>query len=280
MKVDVIAWPAPVRAAALVLSAGAVVNVLYLALHLLGGVIEGYQTAPPQVIALGLLLFSAAPLAVVALLRRLFRGSLEIAEAQLVLTLRGARYEIPRESITALRPWRLPLPDAGIALVMKSGKSFRYHLASRPAGALVSALREALPATEGLARSGSLAYAAARPRRGPLFWAIKYGLAPLVLAVIAFRLDQIIKYGGPFGQYRMYGLGPYLESFATIWMGHEGELIVYATAWRVAAELVAFPLTHAMPARARGVRLGAEIVCFVAYFVLIPALLVFLFFFA
>lgn len=280
MKVEVVAWSAPARAAAAVLQALAVVNVLYLANHLLGGVLEGYQTAPPQVIALGLLLFSGTPLVVVALLRRLFRGTLEIAEAQLVLTLRGARFEIPREAVTAVRPWRLPFPDAGIVLVMKSGKPFRYRLASGPAGDLVSALREALPAGEGLAGSGGLAYAGARPRRGRLFWAIKYGLAPLVITVIAFRLDQIIKYGGPFGQYRMYGLGPYLESFARMWMGYESELMIYAAVWRIAAELVALPLTLAMPARARGIRLGAEIVCFIAYFVLIPGFLVFLFFFA
>lgn len=280
MKVEVVAWSAPARAAALVLQAVAVAYVLILANHLLGGVIMGYLTAPPQVIARYLLLYSAAPLILVALLRRLFKATLEVEPERLVLSLRRNRFEIPREAVTAVRPWRLPFPDAGIALVMKSGKPFRYRLASGPAGDLVPALREALPAAEGLAGAGGLAYAGARPRRGRLFWAIKYGLAPLVLTVIAFRLDQIIKYGGPFGQYRMYGLGPYLESFARMWMGYESELMIYAAVWRIAAELVALPLTLAMPARARGIRLGAEIVCFIAYFVLIPAFLVFLFFFA
>ena len=284
MKVEVVAWSRPARAAALFLQSLAVFNVLYLAAHLMEGVLEGMDTAPPHVVALGLLLFSAFPLILVALLRRGFQGTLEVDPPRIVLTLRGVRFEIPIESVSALRPWRLPFPDAGVVLVMKSGKPFSNALAASPPGEFASLLADALPAAlsavDELLRHGALAYAAAKRelgRRGKVFHAVKYGLIPLGLAVIGFRLKQIIMFGGPFGQYRIYGLVPYLRSFAEMWAGYASELLVYAAVWRIAVELVALPLTLALPARARGVRRGAEITCFVAYFVLIPAFVLFLF---
>ncbi|MCC6559305.1 MAG: hypothetical protein IT372_40800 [Polyangiaceae bacterium] len=274
MKIEVVAWSVPARYAALALQALAVVNLVYLAVALVNDILEGTESAPPLIVAAGLVLFSAIPLLLAALLRRLHRGALEVEPPRLSLTLRRARFEIPAESVTGARAARWPFPDAVVALVLKSGRRFRYRLASAAPGDLLTALGEALPSAQALAGHGSIAYAAARRelgRRGRAFWAVKYGLAPLALNVVAFRLHQLIVFGGPFGQYRAHGLGPYLRTFAEFWVGIAGGLVVYAASVRIAAEVVALPLTWALPLRARGIRKTVEIVCLVAYFVLVPA---------
>ena len=100
---------------------------------------------------------------------------------------------------------------------------------------------------------------------------MKYGVVPLVFAVILFRLHQYIMYGGAFGQYHLSGLGPYLRAFFMRWTGVAGGLVVFAGLVRCVVEVLSFGGTYLFAAHARGIRRAAEIVADVAYFVLIPA---------
>ncbi|HEU4537857.1 MAG TPA: hypothetical protein VFS00_27245, partial [Polyangiaceae bacterium] len=218
--------------------------------------------------------FTGVPWAVNALVRRARRATLGVGAAHLTLTLRGTRIEVPLASIKALHPFALPLPGAGLALELGSGRRFRQRLLLDAPGALLAALAERLPAArEALARP-AVAFADAKhegTRRRWYFWAVKWGVYPLALAVIVFRLNQFIMYGGPFGQYQMYGLGPYLKSFFNHWAGTAGGFVLYAALVRAFVEPLAYALTWLAPGRARLFRRGAEIVCHGAYLVLVPA---------
>jgi hypothetical protein len=275
--VRVSAYAAGIRALAALFQIAAGLNVLYVAAHVVYDIVEGARTAPPFAIAMGLAVFSGAPLLAAALLRRLFASSVEQKPGLLLLTLRRERFEIPLASITAVRPLRLPLPGPGVALVMVSGRLFRYRLLLSDPSALLSSLSGALPSAKSALGHPAVAYAAARARssRGLSFWVAKFGVLPLIIAVILFRLHQYIVYGGPFGQYHMFGLGPYLGAFAAAWAGTLGGLLLYAGIWRFVTEIPAYLLTWAMPARAPVIRRAVEIVCQTAYFVLAPAYVAF-----
>lgn len=114
--------------------------------------------------------------------------------------------------------------------------------------------------------------AKARPGWRPRLLAIlKWGILPLAMAVIFFRLDQYIVYGGPWGLYRAQGLGAYLTAFATYWLGAASYMVLYASVVRIAVEPLALAATLLIARRARLVRAIAEGVCQFAYFVLLPA---------
>ncbi|AKT43638.1 hypothetical protein [Chondromyces crocatus] len=272
------AWSTPARVGAVVLQAIAVLNVLYVAAHLVYDILEGTETAPPRTVALGLTLFSGVPLLLVGALRHLGRATLEVLPETLALVRGGTRFEIPLTSIKTVQPWRLPFPGGGVSLRMSSGRTFRHHLEASKPSALLAALTSVLPVEAAPPRSGALAYVTARSqlgRRGWVFLGIKHGLAPLVLTVITFRLHQMIVFGSPFGQYRLFGLASYLKTFADFWMGTAGGLLVYASVWRVLTEALALPITVAVPRWASGIRRGVEGICFVAYFVLVPGFVLF-----
>lgn len=275
--VRVSAYSAGVRALAALLQIAAALNVLYVAAHVVYDIAEGARSAPPFAIAMGLAVFSGAPLLAAALLRRVFEAKVEPRPGLLLLTLRRERFEIPLASITAVRPLRLPFPGPGVAFVMVSGGLFRYRLLLSDPSTLLSALGGALPSAKSALGHPAVAYAAAKARtpRSLAFWLVKFGILPLIIAVILFRLHQYIVYGGPFGQYHMFGLGPYLGAFAAAWAGTLGVLLLYAGIWRFVAEISAYLLTWAIRARAPVIRRAVEIVCQAAYFVLAPAYVAF-----
>jgi hypothetical protein len=161
---------------------------------------------------------------------------------------------------------------------MKSGRPFRYRLELVDPGAFFAALP--IPSAQGASAHPCIAFGRERAvlvRRGWLFLAFKYGVFPLMFAIIFFRLHQYIVFGGAFGQYRMFGLAAYLKSFATVWAGTVGQLVVYACVVRLVAEVIALPLTWAIPARAHSVRRAVEIFGYLAFFGVVPAYVAFLF---
>lgn len=273
-RLEVRAYAAPARVFAVALQALAALNILYVAAHLVLDIIEGTESAPPLIVAMGVALFSGVPLAAGALLHHLLTATVDIQPPLLVLALRRTRFEIPLASITAIRPWRLPLPGPGLTLEMKSGRRFRYRLELADPGVLLSALGPELPSARAALGQASIAYAGARhlfARRRWVHGLVKFGLFPLVLAVILFRLHQYIVYGDAFGQYHLFGLGAYLQSFGTFWAGTTGGLVVYAGIFRLFGEAVALLLTWALPSRARVIRRSVEALCGLAYFGLVPA---------
>jgi hypothetical protein len=272
------AYTAPLRALSIALPALAAGNILYLAAHLVLDSIEGTRSAPPLAVALGILVLSGAPWLAAALLRRALKATVTVGPSEIVVTLRKAQYQIPIASITEIRALKLPLPGPGVAFVMKSGRLFRYRLELADPGAFLSALP--IPSAPSASAHPAVAFGRERAllvRRSWLFLVFKYGLFPLAFAIIFFRLHQYIVFGGPFGQYRMFGLAAYLKSFAAVWAGTLGQLFVYACVARALAEALAFSLTWAVPSRARFLRRAAEGFCYLAYFGLVPAYVAFLF---
>lgn len=278
--VKVYACSAPMRLLRVSLQALAGLNLLYVTAAIVHDILAGEQSAPPELVALGLAVFSGVPLGVAWLLGRLGAATVDIQPPLLVLTLRRARFEIPLASIVAVRPWALPLPGPGLALEMTSGRLFRYRLQLADPGALIEALASALPAARSALDHRSVAHARARQRhaqRRLRYWLLKFGLFPFVLAVLLFRVHQYISYGGPFGEYHRFGLAAYLKSFGLAWAGITALLVVYAGIFRLVAETLTFSLTWALPGRARGLRRAAEIFCQLVYFGLVPAYVLFRF---
>jgi hypothetical protein len=270
------AWRPALRllaAAAHVLSA---VNLLHLVAISLLGLLEGYDVLSPLALVLRLVAFSLLPTALAWLLRHFTTARLVLEPGRLVLELRGVRFEIPRESVTGVEPWRLPQPGAGVGLRMKSGRLFQYRLQVPNPAPLLTALGAALPSATSAAEHPSSRFGQARHDWRRRFWdkpAFKFGLFPLIPTAIMFRAHQYITFGGPFGEYDVFGLGAYLKTFAGYWIGFTTGLLLFACFWRFLAEALAFPLTWLLPSRARGVRRTAEWLCRLVYYVGFPALM-------
>jgi hypothetical protein len=209
------------------------------------------------------------------LIRWLTAATFSVEPERLVLERRGDRFEIPLASVESLRVWRLPLPGAGLSLRMKSGRTFQYSAQLADPLPPLEAIGRESPGVSVEARHPLTAFAHARATifRGRWYHlALKFVLFPLLPGAVMFRANQYITFGGPFGQYQMYGLGPYLQSLATYWVYFTALLVLYATLLRVPAELVAFVGAWISPPHARGVRWFVEVACAVLYYVGFPAL--------
>jgi len=270
------AWKPALRllaAAAQLLSAA---NLLYLVAISLLGILQGYDPLSPLDMVLRLLAFSLLPSVLAWLLRYFTAATLHLEPSRLVLELRGVRFELPRESVTGVEPWRFPLPGAGVALRMKSGRRFDYRLQLPNPSLLLTTLGQALPSATAAAEHPSSRFGQARHDWRPRFWdkpAFKFGLFPLFPTGVMFRAHQIITYGGAFGEYDVSGLEAYLKTFGGYWLGFTLGLFLFACFWRFLAEALAFPLTWLLPTRARGIRIAAEWLCRLVYYVGFPALM-------
>jgi hypothetical protein len=275
-RFQVHAWRPALRllaAAAQALSAG---NLLYLVALSLLGILDGLDPPTPLQMLLQLAVFSLLPLGLVWMLRRFTASTLLVEPSRLVLQLRTVRFEIPLESVTGLEPWKLPLPGSGLALRMKSGRRFQYHLQVAAPLALLTALGRSVPAAAPAAEHPGSRLGQARHDWRRRLWdapAIKFGLFPLLPTGVMFRAHQYITFGGPFGEYDVFGLAAYLRTFALYWVSFTTGLLLYAGFWRILAELLAFALTWLLPSRARGIRLAAEWLCRLMYYVAFPALM-------
>jgi hypothetical protein len=270
------AWRPALRllaATAMVLSA---VNLLHLVALSLLGILEGYDVLSPLDMLIRLAVFSLLPTVLAWLLGRFTAATLLVEPSRLVLAPRGVRFELPRESVTGVEPWRLPLPGAGVALRMKSGRLFQYRLQVPNPTPLLTALGGSLPSATAAAAHPSSRFGQARHDWRPRFFdkpAFKFGLFPLFPTAVMFRAHQYITYGGAFGEYDTLGLGAYLKTFAGYWIGFTTGLLLFACFWRLLAEALAFPLTWLMPTRARGIRIASEWLCRLVYYVGFPALM-------
>lgn len=274
---EVHAYSLGARVAATALRLVSAANILSLAVLVLNGILTGAEVATPRIMVRNLTLFSFLPGLVVLLVRLLLRARVTIEPTQLVIRTRGARYEIPWESLASdgVRPWRLPWPEPGLVLRMRSGRLFRRRLAlPDPTPLLESLTQRALLAEAALAHP-VVAYARARVLHGARRWwrpALKFGLFPLLPAVVMFRAHQYIAYGGTFGEYYLLGLKAYLKTFLGYWSTIASYLFLYAGIWRGFGEIAAFSLTWVTPPRARSMRRAVEITCGVAYYVGFPVL--------
>ena len=275
MRFEISAVPRAVRVALIALQALAVANVLYLVEHIVGDAIEGTRTAPPRAVAMGLVFVSGVPWAIASWVRRTCTGTFASNATHIILSLRRSHLEIPIAALNAIRPLVIPLPWPGFGFDMQSGHLFRYQVLANEPGRVLSALAQHAEIAHAALKSPAVAYADAKWKytwRHRLLALVKWGLFPLVLAGLLFRLDQYIMFGGAFGQYHLQGLGPYVDSFVTYAAGAASYLVLYASVVRLAVEPLVFALTWLFTAHAGPLRKVGEGICLFAYFVLLPAL--------
>lgn len=267
--------PAP-RILGAVLQVLLVADLLYLSQLIVFDTFTGALNPTPPALAGWLALLALVLFGLLQLLRWLSAATFFVEPERFVLERRGDRFEIPLSSVASLQLWRVPLPGAGLSLRMKSGRSFQYSPQVSDPLPLLEALGRHNPELSATVHPSLAAFAHARAvivRRRWYHLAFKFVLFPLLPAGVMFRANQYITYGGAFGQYQMYGLGPYLQSLGTYWTFFTAVLVLLAALWRVPSELIAFIGAWLSPPRARGVRRFVEVANAVLYYVGFPALM-------
>jgi apolipoprotein N-acyltransferase len=169
-----------------------------------------------------------------------FSARASIENGMLVLARGTRRLELALADVAAVEAWRLPIPAPGVSVKLRSGEHWRYGVVHHDPLALAHAVADAgggAPAPDASSRASAYAQAREAIRRGRLDRPLaKFILLPLVLAIPAFRLHQHIAYGGTFGEYQTFGLGPYLTTFALWWAGLVIGVVLCAAALRAAIE--------------------------------------------
>ncbi len=231
------AWPGWARG-----FAGALVAVSRAALPLVAFAFARDTTIDPRLLLGAAIGLGALPAAAARLLERAFAAEVALDAEALRVRCVDLAIEIPRASIAGVRAWRIPLPGAGVALRLASGARAPVGLEPAP-DALVAAFGVAHP---------NLAYADAR-RTAPLAIArspwVRFGLFGLVPAAVLFRAQQVIGFGGLFGQYYLEGLRAWSTTLAVTWAATLAGLVLVASALRALAECAVFALAWIAPRR-------------------------------
>jgi len=232
---------------------------------------------PPILVRL-VVLFTLLPGLVAWILQRAFAASVALRGANLVVRRRDLQLEIPCHSIEGVVPWVVPIPGPGLALLMRSGRRFRYGLQVADPVPLLEALADggAIEATGAAWRHGTVVYAHAKQRVQRRRWYHRLGKFvgfALLPAAVLFYTHQHIAYGGPLGEYHLLGLRSYLRTFVIYWSTVSIYLVLYASVWRGMAEGVNLLAAWSAGPRAAGVRRATEIACRVLYYGGVPVLL-------
>jgi hypothetical protein len=221
-----------------------------------------------------LALYALAPALAAHFIRR--KADLALRDAELVLRRADLVVAVPYDAIARVAPWTIPLPGPGATLHLRSGARLRYAIEC----ADLVPLLNALSATIGGAARTALAHptvvyahaAAAAPLWRRYHYGCKFVLFALAPTAVFFNAHQHIAYGGPLGEYYMFGAAAYLRTFAVYWLTLVIYLILFAGLWRGIAEIGAWLAAWIAPARATAARRIAERCCQVLYYGGVPAL--------
>ena len=172
-------------------------------------------------------------------LRRAFSGRVFLREGLLRIDTGARRYELPLDALAEVRAWRLPMPGPGLRLRADSGESLDLSLPS-PTGFIAALNRAGAPLATPSPPSGLLQIWAEQRQRGrhrrlDAIW-LKLGVFPLLPALVAFHLHQVIAYGGPFGEWLTFGFGAWFKALLLWWAAWVLGLSLFAAALRLAAE--------------------------------------------
>lgn len=216
-----------------------------------------------------------APAVAAWAIERAFAAQARIEGLLLVLDQRRQRIELPAASIASLRPWRIPLPGSGVDVRLAAGPWWTRGLALTR----LHALQRMLAATgvpvrlEGrfAAALADRAQARADARRRIDHPLLKFALFPLLLALVAFRLHQVIAFGGTFGEYYTFGLAAYLTGLLIWWASWSIGLMLFAAVLRIAIETVVVLAMALRSAHAAAVRDALEWLSRVVFYIGVPA---------
>ena len=124
------------------------------------------------------------------------------------------------------------------------------------------------------AAARTLAAATARMQAYRRAWdhpLVKFGLFPLLPALIAFRLHQMITFGGTFGEAQTFGWAAWFTALGLWWARWIVNLVLLAGVLRVAVELVCLPARWLAPSRIGVLRRVLEAAARWAYYLGVPA---------
>jgi hypothetical protein len=237
-----------------------------LALVLLPGV-------PPVVMIRSFTVGTAVPAIVAWAITRIFAGTAEVRDGTLHLRRGDLDVRVTCATISAVRPWWIPLPAAGLAIAVGRIARLPVGIATARPRVLLDALATSGVDVAVVHRHPSVVYATTRRPRGwagPILKFAGFGTLP---ACLLFYTHQWIAYGGPLGQYYLEGPAAYLRTFAEYWATTVVLLISYASLWRAPAELVVWAAGALRAEWAPPARRVAEIVCALAYYVGVPLVL-------
>jgi len=221
-------------------------------------------------------LFFVLPAVAAAGLARAFAARMTVGD-EVTVVRAGLRVDVPPAAIVRIAAWSLPLPAPGFTMVLGSERRFRLGVATPDPAPVLRAL-----AARGVADAAvvldhpTVAYARARAAHGRWRWwhlAARFPLFALGPTALLFNVHQHIAYGGLFGQYYIFGLGPYLLTFAVYWATATIYLVLYAAVWRGLAEPICLLAAAVAPSLAARVRRAAELAIRVLYYGGVPALL-------
>ena len=268
-------YSAPARVVAATLAAVAMASLPVILLLVLAA--NDPPVTPPVLVRL-VVLYALVPWVGGWLVRRACRATLEVTATDLVASTARLRIEIPCSAIARVAPWKLPLPEVGFSLWLRSGRRLPYGIAAADPAALLRALAGAGPREEARAAldHAAVVYVDAKrsaARRGPFYWLGKFVLFALVPTAVLFNTHQHIAYGGALGEYHLLGLASYLRTFAVYWLTVVIYLVLYASVWRGLAEVVAWVAARAAPSHAARMRRATETLCSVVYYGGVPVLL-------
>ena len=257
------------RIAVTALATVAGLSLLWMGAALLAG--DARVNNPLSLLRLFAALVLAPTVARWALLRA-FAAELRIVDGHLRIAQRGRTVEIRLDVIDALQIWRLPFPYSGVQLRLK-GQTWSPGLALDDSAGLAEVLRHAgaVPQVSTGEATAAFAHARARVRRPWLDvpWC-KFVVFALIPALPAFRLHQIIAYGGPFGEYQMFGLQAYLTALLLWWGQWVAYLAIFAAWLRLVVEAATWAGTHWRSGLAVPLRRWCEAAGRLAYFVGLP----------
>ncbi|WP_206409773.1 apolipoprotein N-acyltransferase [Lysobacter enzymogenes] len=270
---DVVVLTPPWRALAAALRLCAGVGLLWLAYDMVARI--GLQVQSLAQLRLFAAMVVAPALATWAI-ERAFAAQARVEGATWVLEQRRQRIELPLASLAALRPWRIALPRSGVDVRLAAGPLWTRSVAVAGPRALQHLLA-ASGAPIGWDGRFAAAWAgflqaradARRPRLD--HGLLKFALFPLLLALVAFRLHQVIAFGGTFGEYYSYGLGAYLSGLLIWWASWSIGLMLFAALLRIAIETAAALAAALRPAQAAAVRDALEWLGRLAFYLGVPA---------
>ncbi|MBK8286055.1 MAG: apolipoprotein N-acyltransferase [Ahniella sp.] len=216
------------------------------------------------------------PMLLAWVVMRIFAVKIRLTSQHLALVQRGQRTEIPLSDLNGLLVWRLPWPISGVDLLFGNGKRWSSGLALRDPAQLLAALAVAGAPVHWVdeASKSRADWAASRAANHHRFFdrtLVKFVLFPLLMALPAFRLHQIIAFGGMFGEYFTYGPGAWLIGLMIWWAAWMIGLMLFAGLLRVVVEVIVAGVGLLRSVAAQQVRRVLEVLVKLIYFVGIPA---------
>lgn len=153
------------------------------------------------------------------------------------------RIELPLSALAAAQAWRLPVPSPGLQLRTQAGE--RLDLALPSSHGFIAALQRAgaPPAAVDHSSPNLLQHWAEQRLRSRHRWLdapwLKLGLFPLLPALVAFHLHQVIAFGGPFGEWLTFGFSAWFKALLLWWASWVLGLSLCSAALRALVEVVA-----------------------------------------